>query len=221
MFSLLCLSHTIVYLSQACLTFFPLSHFASTYSDWIHVVHIHLVYLCLLKEPIFHKTSPDTPSYTWFLSPLRFSWSFITNWLALHLFVMMSYHLDLEDEYRITHPLHSFNKNVHLSNKNLPWGFSRDRDGRYSGKQSKLLPRPLQHDGLMRCKCYAFGAIIILNIFCYNQDTRTEEVLVGGTRSAGCIRTNEKFYSRNWKSHRLSAKTQLNFVTEADLKLEV
>lgn len=126
-FLLLCLSHTIVSLFQAYLTFSPLSHFASTYSDWIHVVHIHLVYLCLLKEPIFHKTASDTPSYIWLLCPLRFSWSFITNWLALHLFVRMSYHLYLEDEYRITHPLHSLNKNVHLYNKNLPWGFSRNR----------------------------------------------------------------------------------------------
>lgn len=96
---------TLLSLSQACLTFSSLSQFAFTYSDWIQVVHIHLVYLCLLKEPIFHKTSPDTPSYIWFLSALRFSWSFITNWLVLHLLVMMSYHLYLEDEYRITHPL--------------------------------------------------------------------------------------------------------------------
>lgn len=63
--------------------------FACACSDGIHCVHIRLVYLCLLKEPIFHKTSAGIPITIGFCLLWDFSVSLITNGLALHPFVMI------------------------------------------------------------------------------------------------------------------------------------
>lgn len=116
-------------------------------SDWIHFVRTGLVHLYLFKEPIFHETFPDTPSYNWFLSPLRFLVPYQIAWHDIYLWWLTS--LTFRGRVWDHSSISSFNHSFHLSNGNLSQGFPEiDIEDTVVNKADSF-PDLLKHDWLV------------------------------------------------------------------------